>query len=253
MLNMSSQQMGALAEVPRHGFASELVDHLRGFAPRLVELRGDAAVQAVVEAAIERAMHQGFDLRGPVRLWVELVFCHGHRFDTDPALPWADSLLDSVGLHQNERARLLFEAMQAHQAAVDGEDQGDLIASLGVLASADWEAMLASPRAQAQPAVALAQVFPRRCQGLDPARLQALVDEATSACEAHALTDPGAPFLLSGLFLGFGHGVLDDPLYPWVGSTLAAPAADATHRTTALARKAKAYVQAAHQHLAQSA
>lgn len=251
MLNISSQQMGSLADVPRRSFASELVDHLRGFAPRLFELRGEDAVHRVTEAAIQRAIDAGFTLRGPVRLWVELVFCHGHRFDTDPALPWADSLRDTVALHQNERARLLFEAMQAHQASTDGDDQAELVASLGLLAQADWEAMLTSPRVQAQPAAALAQIFPQRCRGLDPARLQALLDEAEEVRQAHGLDHPGACFLLGGLFLGFGHGVVDDPLHPWVASTLTAPKVDAAHRTEALARKAKAYVQAAHQHLAQ--
>lgn len=251
MLNISSQQMGSLAEVPRRSYASELVDHLRGFAPRLVELRGEETVHQVVEASIDRAIDAGFNLRGPVRLWVELVFCHGHRFDTDPSLPWADSLRNTTALHQNERARLLFEAMQAHQQAADGDDKIDLVGNLGVLAQADWEAMLASPRAHAQPAAALAQVFPQRCRGLEPVRLEALLDEAEEARQAHGLTHPGACFLLGGLFLGFGHGVIDDPLHPWVGSTLMAPKVDAAHRTEALARKAKAYVQAAYQHLAQ--
>jgi hypothetical protein len=250
MLNMSPGQMGSLAAVPRQSYASKLVDHLRGLAPRLVELRGEAAVQAAIEAAIERAIDQGFSLRGPIRFWVELAFCHGHRFDTDPALPWADSLLLTTGLHENERARLLFEAVQAHDAAAGDEDQAALISSLGVLAQADWEAMLASPRAQAQPTVALVQLFPQRCQALDSARLQALVDAADQACQTHALDHPAARLLLSGLFLGFGHGVIDDPMYPWVGSSLIATKGDAAHRTTALARKARAYVQAAHQHLA---
>lgn len=251
MLNISSQQMGSLAEVPRRSYASELVDHLRGFAPRLVELRGEETVHQVVEAAIQRAVDAGFTLRGPVRLWVELVFCHGHRFDTDPSLPWADSLRDTAALHQNERARLLFEAMQTHQQAADGDDMADLIGNLGVLAQADWEAMLTSPRAQAQPAIALAQIFPQRCRGLEPARLETLLDEAEEARQAHGLEHPGARFLLGGLFLGFGHGVIDDPLHPWVGSTLTAPKVEAAQRTQALARKAKAYVQAAYQHLAQ--
>lgn len=251
MLNMSSGQMGSLAAVPRRCYASELVDHLRGLAPRLVELRGEAAVQAAAESAIQRAIDQGFSLRGPVRLWVELSFCHGHRFDTDPALPWAESLKLSAGLHQNERARLLFEAMQAHDEATGGDDQAALVTTLGLLARADWEAMLANPRAQAQPALALAQVFPQRCQALDSARLDTLVDQADQACEDHALDTTSARLLLAGLFLGFGHGVLDDPIYPWVGSSLAATQGDAAHRTTALARKARTYVQAAHQHLAQ--
>ncbi len=249
MLKVSSQQMKSLAEVPRHIYARELVEHLRVFAPRLFELRGEAAILAVAEAGIDTAIEHGFTLRGPVRLWVELMFCHGHRFHTDPALPCAHSLRESAALHENERARLLFEVMQAHAAAADGKDKAQLIGSLATLANGDWDATMANPRVHAQPAAALARVFPQRCTRIKPTAMKALLDQARQACETHALEPPGAPFLLAGLFIGFGHGVIDDPLYPWVGSTLTAPQVDGERRTTALALKAKAYVQAVHQHL----
>ena len=119
MLVMRKEQMAALKQLAQHGFEAEMLDHLAGFSPRLFKLAGKESMQRAISFGIERAKSYGFDLRGPVRLYLELMVLFGSHFDTDPQYPWAAEILadaKSASVPQAQRAeRLYMKAVECRQ------------------------------------------------------------------------------------------------------------------------------------------
>lgn len=249
MLTIRDEQLRTFGRAAQTSFESTLVAHARAFAPRLAALRGDAAVQALVRRAMVDARAHGFDLRGPARFWVEMALAYGVRWYDDPRLESVNGPLRRVDLGQCFRADLVYEALMAHVAQVEGRDKERARAALTALVTIDWRtelSMPAPPEVQLQAVVAR---LPEACRDAlgAPVRLR-LVRSASEACGQLAIDCPGCAVLVSGLMLGFGHGVLDDPMYPWVLGTLRSGRAGAVKRCEALARKTRWYLRATLDH-----
>lgn len=246
------QQMRQLAEVPLAVFEDNLVQHLRQFAPRLYELRGPEGIRGVARHGIVRARARGFTQRGPVRFWVELMFALGHRFDDDPQLAWVAAALAADATDQLGRASALFTAMQRYLAQVEGPDKAWAIAALRRVAAAPWASLVGPGEPFEDEALtAMRQIYPEKAAAVGDAALRRIVADAEAAAAARGVDDRPGRALLAGLMFGFGHGVLDDPLYPWVDDTLQSGRhADANHRAERLSAKTRIYVQAIAEHLA---
>lgn len=246
MLTIRAVQLQALSAVPRQAFEDQLVAHSRQFAPRLHELRGEACLRGVVQAAMARARGAGFVERGPVRFWLELMLAFGHDWDTDPQLAWARPALDDRAATALARAQALYLAMADYVAEVDGEGKRFALAALRRVMAADWDAIV-EQGAPGGLLASMASLYPEKADRVGRAGLERIGAAAERAAAEHGLAQAGAPALLAGLMFGFGHGVLTDPLYAWVGSTLAAPEAD--RRARRLAAKTRTYVLAMLDHL----
>src|SRR5262245_64449839 len=105
MFTIRVEQQEAFDRALFRGFEDDMVSHLRRFAPRLFELRGEPTFRALIRLGADRAGRYGFTNRGPVRLFVELMVILGCDFDTDPMLPWAArDLSESPSYDQMSRA-----------------------------------------------------------------------------------------------------------------------------------------------------
>jgi hypothetical protein len=92
-LQIRREQQRTLEQHGREAFISEMKQHVRAFAPRLAEVIGVKGVESFVRRAVDNAEQQGFNLRGPTRLYLELMLTFGSAFATDPTLPWASEVL----------------------------------------------------------------------------------------------------------------------------------------------------------------
>lgn len=251
MLVIRREQQRLLADVPLGVFEDNLVAHLGGFAPRLFEIRGEACIRSVARAGIVEARKQGFTRRGPVRFWVELMFAFGHRFDTDPQLGWVASALAGQG-DEPQRAAALHGAMQRYLTRIEGPGKSWAIAALRRVAAAPWATLVGPGEPFAAAAfAAIEHIYPEKAAAVGAAALGRIVERAETAAEAHGVAGRPGRALLAGLMFGFGHGVLDDPLYPWVGATLEPGRhADGDRRAERLSTKTQGYVRAIADHLA---
>ena len=246
------EQMHVLAAVPLGVFEDRLVEHLRQFASRLYELRGEAGIRAVARSGISRARSRGFTRRGPVRFWLELMFAFGHRFDDDPQLAWVPLALAAPAADELARASALYTAMQDWQARVDGPDKASAIEALRRVAAAPWATLVGPGEPFEEEALAAMQrIYPEKAAAVGEVALRSVVDAAEAASAARGIDGRAGRALLAGLMFGFGHGVLDDPLYPWVDKTLQGGRhADGNQRAERLSAKTRIYVQAIAAHLA---
>lgn len=251
MLTIRTEQLQTLTGVSYRAFEDQLVDHCRSFAERLFQLRGEACIRRVVRTGMQQAREQGFTRRGPVRFWIELMFAFGHRFASDPQLTWSAAALADTSLAEADRAARLFAAMQGWQLRVEGPAKAWALAALRNVAALPWDQIIQPGAAfEAQALAAMQRIYPQKAQAAGDDALRRIVAQAEAHADAHNIAALPQRALLAGLMFGFGHGVLDDPLYPWVAATLSSGRyADIGQRTERLAAKTRIYVDAMARHL----
>lgn len=219
MLVIRGEQTEAFRQAARRNFEDLMADHLRAFAPVQSKILGDAQVRKVIRLGIERAGAHSLSGRGPVRLYLELMFMLGSDFDTDPQLPWAREVLsDEAVPEQTERAGRLYDEALRFVAAVSGpnhEYERDALRRvchkrLEDFPAADQHSMLSHLRG----------VYPQRCASAGEVGLRLLVQRGVGAARECGLSAHGGETLFVGLMFAFGHGCLNDPQFPWVAATL---------------------------------
>ena len=246
MLTLSPGAHRALSDQGRDRFAQELARHAEGYAPGLSRVVGRAGMLRVAASWIDRAGAHGFTMRGPTRLFAELALTFGSAFDHDPQLPWARQILGDRDLDEMQRARSLFTAAHEFLDETAGPDDVHSFAALR-----DLRRMTAMPDGdesrslEARIVDVLGKGHPAKARCVGEAAMRRLVAGARQTCARHGLTGDPPVLLLTGMMFGFGHGVAEDPLYPWVGRTLKrVPTTAEDGRVDHLARKVMIYVEA---------
>ena len=216
-----AEQMRAFEEAAVHNFRHELAEHCLVFAPGLAEGAGAANVARFVERGVDRALSFGFTLRGPTRLYIELMLSFGWEFETDGQLHWARR---AKGEDEMSRAQALREAAAAYTQRVMGPKREHAIAALGRLArlSPDmWQRLSGS--FDARLGQLLCATFPQKFEYAGPAAIRALIPRAADAASQAGVKLEMAVVLLAMLTFVFGHGAAADPMYAWISARLNDP------------------------------
>jgi hypothetical protein len=236
-------------------YEDELVAHLRTFAPRLSQLRGEACLTAIVQTGVGQASRYGFTNRGPMRFYIELMFTFGGAFDSDPQYPWIhDVLTGGDEADQMGRAALLYRRVNDYQDAVIGEDSDAAVSALRRIGGARLEDLVPDGRDVTHDGaiLALRRFYPRKAKYLGGDALAALARSAFGRADAHGIATSRGRALLLGLMYGFGHGVIDDPLYPWVRGVLdQARIPDPAARVRRLDARTRIYIDRVLRHFAE--
>lgn len=239
------QQMAAFWEYARTAYHRELVAHMKEFAPQLCRIIGDRGLDSVVGWGMKRAEGYGFTRRGPIRLFLELMFRFGSDFDSDPQLPWATrTLTASPNEHELARADRLYGKMSEYLEKIDGPNSEYALEALRRFKDA-----LATPPPrflgpfQEQALADLHTFYPQKYEYLSDGPLRTVIGSAVEAARSLGIsTEPGVA-LLVGLKFAFGHGALKDPLFPWIGAALADESApNPNDRAKRLSAKTKVYI-----------
>jgi hypothetical protein len=243
----------AQAELLRQGmlaqFESEMVAHLRDFAPKLFQLRGEACVREMVRQGVSRARDCGFTNRGPVRFYIELMFGFGAAFDTDPQYPWAHATRTDLELDQGYRAGRIYRSMQDYLEKVAGANGEHALAALRRLRAGGWEAILPpGPGIEQSLLQGLRSSYPKKFDYVGIEALRGLIAVAATAVQEMQVRTREGLALSVALMYGFGSGVFTDPLYPWVTGTLARDGASVEGRVERLYQKSCTYVDAVLEH-----
>jgi hypothetical protein len=216
-----AEQMAAFEQAAVRNFRLELAGHCRDFAPGLAGQAGPDNVARFVENGMERARASGITLRGPTRLYIELMLSFGSEFDTDAQLHWARP---PKAEDEMERAQALREAAAAYIDRVMGPKREHAIAALGRLArlSPDLWQRLSGPF-DARLAQLLNVLFPEKLEYAGPAAIRALIPRAVDTASQAGVKLEIAVVVLAALMFFFGQGAPTDPMYPWIAATLNDP------------------------------
>jgi len=251
MLIIRSEQVLVFEVAAAKAFERELLQHFEAFSPRLYEIRGQDVFLRLIRQGLDRARGYGLTNRGPLRFYIELMLCFGVDFDEDPQYPWAAAALSTGPAHdQTVRADQLYRDMLTYLRHVAGPENQYALEAAHMVRAANFESRLQTDgNIEAEILVGLERMYPRKCEYVGAKGLRALVREAAERARRNGLQSPRATGLLSGLMFAFGHGVLGDPLYPWVASTLLDPHKPEEDRIRRCYSKAMTYLDKLHENL----
>jgi hypothetical protein len=234
-----TEQMKVLEQAAFRQFENEMVAHSKDFSPRLCEVIGDEQLLVALRSAMARARGYGFTNRGPIRLYIEMMFLCGSGFDTDPQYPAVREVLRADG-DQMDRAEQIHLGFLDYLQKVSGpgaenvhkalKDLSDFV-PLPITFSADgFEAGMLET---------MSRIFPQKAAYVGEAGLKGLIGEGLTEARKYGFNAVRPAVLLVVLKFGFGHGCTNDPLYPWISATLKdEKIVDAAARAQRLEKKA---------------
>lgn len=245
MLRIHTEQMTQFRGTARTAFEEEMRAHLARFSPPLYRATGEAGMLATIRLGMRDAADHGLTLRGPLRLYLELMLLFGSHFPSDPQHPQLRAILvDRDGGSQMQRADRLFAATMAYRRSVGGpNDEHTLRALRTIHSEAQDPGRFTEPRDAAAILADLARIHPEKAAHLGEAPLLALVDAALAHARRLPGSTPRGETLLVVMMLAFGHGCADDPLYPWIGATLTRAVAEGAPWPRRLERKAMTWLR----------
>ncbi|WP_295444525.1 hypothetical protein [uncultured Thiodictyon sp.] len=222
MLIIRQEQMEVFDAAAWRAFEDQMVAHLADFRPLLCQSIGQEQMRRVIRRGIESARGYGFDRRGPMRLYLELMLVLGSAFDTDPQYPWAGEILkERDSGSQMDRAERLYERVIDYQFQVAGPDDVYRLKALTNIRAFASQPLNFAPN-DLVPFMLdeIGLIYPEKAAFLGSEALMALILKRQLGARNQRLTTPRGMALVVMLMLGFGHGCGGDPLYPWIGEIL---------------------------------
>ena len=245
MLVIRESQVKVFEEVARRTFEDEMVVHLAEFSPPLFKAIGEEQMRKVVHFGVGRADSHGFTLRGPVRLYLEMMLLFGSFFDTDPQYPWAAEILANRDSEQMQRAERLYEKVMDYRERVAGPEDAYTLRALrniSILARQSLEL----PSDNFVPAMRqeITRVYPQKAAYVGDEGIEALIRRGIEGARKQRFSTVRGAVLVTVLMLAFGHGCGADPLYPWIAGTLKDEAiTDPETKAKRLERKALTWLE----------
>lgn len=220
MWTIRQEQTEAFRQHHLQMFEDEMVAHGKEFAPTICKVIGDEQVRVAVRAAMRKANGYGFTNKGPLRLFVELMFLYGSAFDTDPQYQAVGHILRG-STDQMIRAEQIHLGYLDYLEKVSGPGARNVrnaLSELPALARGPLE--LSSDDFVAGLLREMARIFPQKLAYVGEAALRALIREGVGEAQKYRFTAIRQTTLLVVLMFSFGHGCTNDPLYPWIARTL---------------------------------
>ena len=88
-------------------------------------------------------------------------------------------------------------------------------------------------------------MYPEKSRYIGETPSIALIETATGTAHTHQIDTPAGITLITALMFALGHGVMHDPLYPWVAQSMTDPKyGNAEQRIERLQNRAKTYLDA---------
>jgi hypothetical protein len=246
MLVIRQEQMEVFRTAALRTFEDEMVGHLAGFSPPLFQAIGEVPLRNAIRLGTERAATYGFTLRGPVRLYLELMLLFGSQFDTDPQYPWATKILaDRDSSPQMGRAECLYERSMDYRKSVAGpEDAYTLNALRHIAVLARQPLTLPMEDFAAAMLREIAFVYPEKAAYVGNQGVSALIRKGMDGARRQRFATPRGMALVILLMFAMGHGCGSDPLYPWIAQTLRDEAVkDPDAKATRLEKKALTWLE----------
>jgi hypothetical protein len=216
-------QIKKLEKAAVENFVLDMFQHCREFSPYLCKTLKEEELEEAIKEGLSRAEKHGFDQRGPVRLYLDLMIVFGSSFDTDPQYPWAAEILaQTEELTQMQRADALHEKTADYLEKVDGEKNEYTLKALEDL-SVQIRSGLDFRRSTfgADMLRLMKEIHPRKYDETGEESLKKLI----SACKAKGLKQYGfqearSIALMVVLGFAFGHQFDNDPFLCWISRTL---------------------------------
>lgn len=255
MLVIRPMQMDAFEQAALRAFENEMVVYCFEFSPRHCKVIGEDNVRDVIRLGITNAHGYGLTNRGPLRSYIEMMFTFGSGFDTDPQLPWAAEILKSEEFpDQMDKADRLFQKSLDYLEEIAGPNNVYTIKALRDISVLARQPLPVPSEAIFVDAMIheMRNVYPQKCVYVGETALRVLIQEAIKVASDYQFSTLREQALCAVLMFALGHRFADDPLLPWISSTLTDPKiTDPVARARRLEAKVLTYLEHVLMHLGQ--
>src|SRR6266446_3642611 len=125
-MKIRTEQIEVFEQAAVRNFEDEMVEHLADFSPPLFKVIKQDQMRQAVRFGMSQAGQYGLTLRGPIRLYLEMMLLFGSHFDTDPQYAWAaDILKHQHSVTEMARAERLYQKTLDYQEKVSGPDDAN--------------------------------------------------------------------------------------------------------------------------------
>jgi hypothetical protein len=244
MLQIREEQMLAFEQAALRRFEDEMVVHSKDFSPILCEIIGEDQLRVALRQAMARAARYGFTNRGPIRLFIEMMFLCGSAFDTDPQYPTWSKILRSSD-DQMDRAEQIHEGFLDYLERVSGPGAVNVRKALkDLLTVARKPVTFSANDFVAGMLQEMTRTFPQKTVYVGEEALTALIHEGVGEARKYGFATVRPEAMVVVLMFAFGHGCTYDPLYPWISRTLRdARIIDSAARAQRLEKKAVTWLE----------
>lgn len=242
MLLIRDEQMEAFRNAALVAFEQEMLRHLSQFSPPLFKAVKAEQMRQVIRFGMSRARREyGLTFRGPVRLYLELMLLFGSHFDTDLQYPWASVILnDKDNGDQMQRAEQLYHKTLEYREKVGGPQDAYTLKALSALRSLARRPLpVGMDNFHYGMLEQMDRVYPQKTEYIGRPVLERFIDRGIDSARRYGFLTVREQALVVVLAFAFGHGCLDDPLYPWISGTIRGRAgADPAKKAERLEKKA---------------
>lgn len=223
MLTISKKQIKVFEDASLKNFEDNMVLHSQEFSPKLCEVIGEDQLRIALRQAIKRADSYGFTLKGPIRLYIELTFLFGSDFDTDPQFPAIAEILKS-DIGEMERAEKIHKWVLDYNQKVNGKKNINVHNALKELSFfAKSKVNFTAFSFKEEIHQEMQRAFPQKITFIGKESLSILIDDACAKAQSYSFNTIRGQSTIVVLMFAFGRGCINDPLYPWIVSTLKNP------------------------------
>lgn len=223
MLVIRKEQLEKLSEKKLSSFEDEMVLHLAEFSPPLFKVIKEDQMRLVVRSGFKKSEKYRFTLRGTIRLYLEMMLLFGSHFDTDPQYPWISEILsDRHSVSEMQRAEWLHEKITEYQEKVSGANGVNTRNALEKLSEIGKQPFEVPDKDfDFSIKYEMSRIFPQKVEYVGQKQISDLISRGRGLARQFELPKTQGDTLLTILAFSFGHGCTEDPLYPWIGNTLA--------------------------------
>ncbi|PHM65034.1 hypothetical protein Xsto_02342 [Xenorhabdus stockiae] len=130
-IEFNEEQYNKLKSHSINTYIDELVTNCNESYPYLDLNLSKDGLRSALENAIKKAKNEGFDQRGAVQFYIDMLILFGTEFQTDPQYAWIKTSLDNhAHLGQLEKTSLLYHEVTRYLNEVHGEKDEHLKASI---------------------------------------------------------------------------------------------------------------------------
>ncbi len=215
MLRIRPEQMQKFDDESLQRFENDMWGYFQEYAPQMCKAAKEENVRLTIRKGIRKAKTYGFENRGPVRFYIELMFTFGCDFDTDPQHQvWIRALLNTEDDNQTVRAELLFESYKKFASNVFGQRNKYLrralrhanefsLSGLSAESPTDFRALIK-------------QVYPERLANMNESVVGDVAESTSQQARQHGATSSASIAISLALTIFLGYKYDCDLLYPWL-------------------------------------
>jgi len=213
------EQLDTLQNAVLCSYRNDLMDHFRVFAPELFKAAGEDQFRIFIEYGTGKAINMGLTLRGPMRLFLDLMCILGQDFDIDPQYRplWPAGNPKQIPMPFAQRLHTNF-AEYLNRCV--GADKRILANALRKILSMPFDPVGTPFRSWTRER--LSGIYPQKLEYMGEDNLSALLDACDETAGKARIETPRGHLLVVVLAVSFGVNFLSNPLYPWVSKRLLA-------------------------------